>query len=52
MANLLSNQPFCSDDQWYHQNVRKAGDRPNYHMNCKLKLKFIYLLHYKFIHSF
>ena len=29
MADLLSNQQFCSDNLMiYHQNVRKAGDWP------------------------
>ena len=34
------------------QNLLSTTYDGYYYMNCKLKLKFIYLLHYKFVHSF
>ena len=34
------------------QNLLSTTYDGYYYMNCKLKLKFIYLLHYKFLHYF
>ena len=33
MGDLLSNQPFCSNDLMISSECKKAGDWSNYHQN-------------------